>query len=133
MQHFCPLADVQKQLTLAAFQQEVRDKLDKHFGQFLEASEGTGEAGYSVLRVVATGNVVELPIQWVYYLLVSPEGQRVTLAFTMYCCWPSDSGPPTAKSSARCGSIRRRSNRPKSGLPWRESQVPPRSEASVDP
>ncbi len=78
-----PLADVQKQLTLANFQQEIQRSLADHFGQFLEATEDTGEAGYNVYRVVAAGKVAELPIQWIYYLLTSPEGQRVTLAFTM--------------------------------------------------
>jgi hypothetical protein len=77
-----PLPDVQKQLTLAAYQKEVQQTLGKNFGEFLEASEDTNEAGYVVYRVVATGNVAELPIQWVYYLLANREGQRVALAFT---------------------------------------------------
>ncbi len=78
-----PLLAVQKQLTLADYQQEIQQSLDKHFGQFLEASEDTNEAGYTVYRVVATGTVSELPIQWIYYLLASPDGKRVSLAFTM--------------------------------------------------
>jgi hypothetical protein len=78
-----PLLTVQKQLTLADYQQEIQQSLDKHFGQFLQASEDTNEAGYTVYRVVAVGKVSELPIQWIYYLLASPDGKRVSLAFTM--------------------------------------------------
>jgi hypothetical protein len=78
-----PLLAVQKQLTLADYQREIQQSLDKHFGQFIEASEDTNEAGYTVYRVVAVGKVSELPIQWIYYLLASPDGKRVSLAFTM--------------------------------------------------
>ena len=78
-----PLTNVSKQLTLTDFQNEVRQSLGKNFGEFLAATEDTSEAGYNVYRVVANGQVSDLPIQWVYYLLTSPDGTRASLSFTM--------------------------------------------------
>jgi hypothetical protein len=78
-----PLANVSKQITLNEFQDEIRQSLGKNFGEFLAATEDTSEAGYNVYRVVANGRVSDLPIQWVYYLLTSPEGTRASLSFTM--------------------------------------------------
>lgn len=68
--------------TLAEFQKDVQNTLGKSFGQFVNASQSTSEAGYTVLRVVAHGVVSELPIEWVYYLVADSRGQRVSLAFT---------------------------------------------------
>ena len=78
-----PIADVQKQLTLAAYQQEIQETLGDRFGQFLEATEEPNDLGYNVFRAVATGKVSDLEILWVYYLITSPDGQRVSLAFTL--------------------------------------------------
>jgi hypothetical protein len=78
-----PLPTVPKQLTLAEYQEEIAHSLDKSFGQFVEASQDVNEAGCTVYRVVANGTVSSLPIQWVYYLLTNPEGERVSLSFTM--------------------------------------------------
>jgi hypothetical protein len=69
-------------VTLSEFQQDVQKSLGKNFGQFTSASQSTSEAGYSVLRVVARGNVSQLPIEWIYYLVQDSQGKRVSLAFT---------------------------------------------------
>ena len=78
-----PITDVQKQLTLADYQREIQQSLGERFGQFLEATEDASEAGYTVFRAVASGKVADLEIQWIYYLLTSPDGERVSLAFTL--------------------------------------------------
>lgn len=72
-----------ERMTLAEFQADVERALGKGFGQFLQASESTNAQGQHVLRVIATGIVAELPIQWNYYLVTSPDGQRVAFAFTL--------------------------------------------------
>jgi hypothetical protein len=78
-----PLPNGQKSsANLAEFQHDVQDSLGKNFGQFVNASQGTNDAGYTVLRVVARGVVSQLPIEWIYYLITDGKGQRVTLAFT---------------------------------------------------
>jgi hypothetical protein len=78
------LLAVQKEITLAGFQQEIQRTLDKHFGQFVKASEETTPEGYRVYRVVANGVVSDLPIEWIYYLVKSADGQQqASLAFTL--------------------------------------------------
>ena len=72
-----------ERMPLAEFQADVERALGKGFGQFLQASESTNAQGQHVLRVIATGMVAELPIQWNYYLVTSPDGQRVAFAFTL--------------------------------------------------
>jgi hypothetical protein len=72
-----------KPATLAEFQRDVQDSLGKNFGQFVNASQYTSEAGYSVLRLVVHGNVSQLPIEWVYYLVSDAHGHRISLAFTL--------------------------------------------------
>ncbi|HEX4146935.1 MAG TPA: hypothetical protein VHY91_25785 [Pirellulales bacterium] len=75
---------VQKEITLAAYQQDIQRSLDKNFGQFLKAAEESTPEGYRVFRVVAEGEVDGLPIQWIYYLLKSADGQQqASLAFTL--------------------------------------------------
>ena len=68
---------------LADFQRDIEKTLDKKFGQFVSAKEETDSAGRRVYRVVATGNVAELPILWLYYVFTTREGRRLSVAFTM--------------------------------------------------
>jgi hypothetical protein len=72
-----------KLATLAEFQHDVQNSLGKNFGQFVNASQFTNEAGYNVLRLVVHGTVSQLPIEWIYYLITDSNGQRVSLAFTL--------------------------------------------------
>lgn len=69
--------------TLADFQRDIEKSLGKKFGQFTGAKEETDHEGHRVFRVVAAGNVSELPIQWIYYLFNTRDGQRLSVAFTM--------------------------------------------------
>ncbi len=68
---------------LAAFQEEIRAALGKNFKQFVRASESTGEAGEHEYRVEVAGEVSEVPIRWIYYLLGDPQGRRVVAVFTI--------------------------------------------------
>jgi len=72
-----------EQLTLEGFQEDVRKTLGKNFGQIIEASQQVTEGGIRVLRVVASGNASELPIQWTYYHLSDDEGSRASLVLTI--------------------------------------------------
>jgi hypothetical protein len=80
-----PLPDLApgQHLSLEEFQAEVLRSLSERSGQIIEANQSDGEGGLRVLRVVAAGNVAEIPIQWVYYHLSSEKGRRVSLAFTL--------------------------------------------------
>jgi len=80
-----PLAPLAKdqQLTMEGFQEEVKRVLGKNFEQMAEATEETAENGLRILRLVVTGNVGELPIQWTYYHLDGDQGRRASLVFTL--------------------------------------------------
>lgn len=72
-----------KQPTLAAFQKEIQNGLDKNFGQFVQASESVNSVGHVIYRVVAEGKVSDLPIQWRYYLVADDQGRQAVFAFTL--------------------------------------------------
>ena len=73
----------EKLITLAQFQQDVKQALGESFGEFVRASEDVNESEYRVYRVVARGAVDELPIQWHYYMVADREGRQVAFAFTI--------------------------------------------------
>jgi hypothetical protein len=72
-----------KEMTLQDFQHEVQTSLGKNFGQFVNAGQRTNKAGYREYRVTANGQVSELAIQWIYYLIQDKNGPGVSLAFTL--------------------------------------------------
>jgi hypothetical protein len=77
-----PLAEGH-QLTNEGFQGDVKQALGKTFGQIVESSEEVSPDGIRILRVVASGAVGELPIQWTYYHLCDDHGHRAAIVFTM--------------------------------------------------
>jgi len=80
-----PLAPLAKdqQLSMDGFQQDVKRVLGKNFEEMTEATEEVGENGLRALRIVVTGTVGELPIQWTYYHLSDDAGRRASLVFTL--------------------------------------------------
>jgi hypothetical protein len=83
--HLSPLARKApgRHVTLEQFQKDIRYALNDRFGEFVQASEWTGQRGQRVFRVVARGTVQQLPIQWRYYLVAQESGSRMALAFTV--------------------------------------------------
>jgi hypothetical protein len=78
-----PKLDQGKSVTIEEFQSEVRQSLGKRFDHFETVAEGKGAGGLRVLKVVASGVVSEIPIQWRYYLAIDTDGRRLALAYTM--------------------------------------------------
>ncbi len=72
-----------KRISLEEFQHDVQKTLGKHFEVLEIAAESKNTAGLNVLKVVASGTVSELPIEWRYYLLTDSTGLRVALSFTL--------------------------------------------------
>ena len=68
--------------TLVDFQQDVKNVLDKQFGEFVTATEAVNDNGLHVMRVVANGMISELSIDWVYYHITNNEGRRASCVFT---------------------------------------------------
>jgi hypothetical protein len=70
-------------ISLADYQGEVQHALGKNFGQFETAGQTLDSAGRRIYRVVASGEASKLPIHWIYYLICSQNGERISLAFTV--------------------------------------------------
>jgi hypothetical protein len=80
-----PLSSLNKgeQLTLEGYQAHLRQSLKDSLGEFIEAGEQLNESGVRVLRVVATGTIADVPLQWVFYHLSDDHNHRVSLALTI--------------------------------------------------
>lgn len=72
-----------EQLTLEAFQANLKKSLGTTFVDFVEAGESLSDSGLRVLRVVISANVSEVPIHYVFYHLSDDHQNRLSLAFTM--------------------------------------------------
>jgi hypothetical protein len=84
----CNVAPLQRaaageHVTLSHFQGDIQKALGDKFGQFVKASEGTDDRGRVRYRVVVTGLVAELPIQWNYHLIADEQGRQAAFAFTL--------------------------------------------------
>jgi hypothetical protein len=75
--------DAGQQITLEAFQEEVRKSLDKNFASFATSEERLSEVGLRVLQVTAVGQTSELPVQWIFYHLSDDSGRRLSMVFTV--------------------------------------------------
>ncbi len=73
----------QKPVSLSDFQDEIRQALGKNFGQFVRAAQTPGEAGYQVYRVEVVGAVSDVPVQWIYSMVLDGQGRRAVLAFVV--------------------------------------------------
>jgi hypothetical protein len=74
--------DEGEQFTILDFQEDVKRALDANLGEFLAASESLTDGGLHVMRIVATGKISDLSIDWVYYHISDDEGRRVSCVFT---------------------------------------------------
>lgn len=70
-------------LTLSGFQENVRQTLGRDFGRFLEADELKSATGHRMFRVHALGQVEEVTLHWIYYLLASPDRPTHAAVFTV--------------------------------------------------
>lgn len=70
-------------VSLDKFQDDIRRVLGDKFGDFRRAKESMDSAGHIVYQVDAEGTVSGMPIKWIYYLISSKDGRRVSLVFTM--------------------------------------------------
>ncbi len=71
-----------KELSLDAFQADVREALGDRFREFVSARKSTTQAGYRVLRIDAAGTVGEVPIRWIYYHISDSSGRRAAHVYT---------------------------------------------------
>ncbi len=79
------LADMEpgRQLSLEGYQNDIKKTIGNKFGQFLEADEKLSQTGLRMMRVVAIGQVEDVPVHWINILLSNDGGRHVSLAYTM--------------------------------------------------
>ncbi len=71
-----------RELSLEAFQTEIRTALGDRFVEFTSADHSE-QRGFRTLRVVATGKVGDVPIQWVYYHVNDKSGRRAAFVYIL--------------------------------------------------
>ncbi|MCR4415125.1 MAG: hypothetical protein NUV77_22115 [Thermoguttaceae bacterium] len=76
-------ASANEPISLSQFQDEIRQALGKHFGQFVRAAQSPGEAGYQIYRVEVEGAVADVPVQWIYTMVLDGQNRRAVLAFVV--------------------------------------------------
>lgn len=68
---------------LNEFKQQIQHKLGDNLQSFISAEEEQSSTRTRIFRVVATGVVNELPIQWVYYYFRDRANRAVSCTITM--------------------------------------------------
>ncbi len=71
-----------EQLTLEAFQADVRKALGKQFTAFLDAEEKANDTKVRILRTTVQGNVEDVPVTWCYLHFSDDTGKRIAATFT---------------------------------------------------
>lgn len=72
-----------EQLTLEAFQADIKRSLAARFGSFIEAEEGVNSGNLRTMRVAVQGEVQNVPVQWVFLHFSDDSGRRVAATFTL--------------------------------------------------
>jgi hypothetical protein len=72
-----------EQLTLEAYQAEIKKSLEQRFGEFIEAEEGLNGGGLRAMRVAVQGQVQDVPVQWVFLQFSDDNGRRLGATFTV--------------------------------------------------
>lgn len=81
--HQLPKLDAGQQVTLEAYQEEIRKSLEKNFDSFASSEERVSEAGLRILQITALGQTADLPVQWIFYYLSDDNGRRLSMVFTV--------------------------------------------------
>jgi len=68
---------------LDQFQKQIEGKLGKYFGQFVSAAEKVTPSGLQIYEVAAIGQIDQVEVHWIYYLVSDPYGRQMILAMTM--------------------------------------------------
>ncbi len=72
-----------QQLTIEGLQADIKGLLGEGFGQFVESSEKVVGNKLRAIRTVVSGELEEVPIQWIYTHLSDDNGRRLAMIYTM--------------------------------------------------
>jgi len=78
-----PARSAGRETTLEQFERDVRQSLGDNLETVTASTRWITEQGHNCLGVVAQGKVEDVPIEWRYYLVASPDLPRISIAVTM--------------------------------------------------
>ena len=70
-------------LTLAGLRDNVQQVLGENFGRIVDANELRSPTGHQMFHVHVIGQVSDVPIHWIYYVMTTPDGKNYAAAFTV--------------------------------------------------
>ncbi len=65
------------------FQDDIRSSLGASVKGFSEAASTKTASGITLYRVVATGEAQKVPMHWLYYLCIAPDGRQTAFVFAV--------------------------------------------------
>lgn len=65
------------------FQDDIRTSLGTSVKGFSEAASTKTASGITLYRVVVTGESQKVPMHWLYYLCISPDGRQTAFVFSV--------------------------------------------------
>ena len=72
-----------RQLSLDGFQADVKNAIGNALVEIVQASERLSSNKLRLLRIVSSGGIQGVDIQWIHYHISNDDGRRVVLAFTL--------------------------------------------------
>ena len=72
-----------KRIGLDEFRNDVREAVAEQAGQIIEAESTQRKDDSEVLRVVASGVVSDVSLQWIYYHITDPQGHRAAVIISV--------------------------------------------------
>lgn len=78
-----PARSAGRETTIEQFERDVRESLGDNLETVTASTGWITRSGHECLGVVAQGKVKEVPIEWRYYLVSSPDLPRISIALTM--------------------------------------------------
>jgi len=81
--NIAPLASRETKLTLASLRDTVKEILGENFGRVIDGNELTSPTGHQMFHVHVAGQVSDVPIHWIYYVMTTPDGKNHAVVFTV--------------------------------------------------
>ncbi|SFH60273.1 hypothetical protein [Planctomicrobium piriforme] len=86
-----PPAQTGAMTSLEKFEADIEQSLGERFGEVISRETIPLDDGRKVLRVAVSGNVVvksvkgraDIPMNWIYYLVASPQGRQASFVFSV--------------------------------------------------
>lgn len=72
-----------KQTSMDQFQNDIRTSLGASLKEIVEAAQTKTQSGIALYRVLARGESQKVPMHWLYYLCIAPDGRQTAFVFAV--------------------------------------------------